>query len=60
MRNPVLSVFYRLKAEIRLRQLKRAVILLESEGFSVVRLQVIAGKTYIQSKSGSLIRVGKR
>lgn len=60
MSNPVLAVFYRLKDEARIRRLKRAINLLESEGLSVVRLKTVGGRQYIQSKSGAFIRVGKR
>jgi len=60
MVNPVLAVFYRIKDEAKIRRLKRAIRLLEAEGLSVVRLKTIGDKQYIQSKTGSFIRVGKR
>lgn len=60
MANPVLEVFNRIKTEARVRRLKRAIRLIESEGLSVVALKSIGGKQYIQARNGSYIRVGRK
>lgn len=60
MSNPVLAVFSRIKAEAKLRKLKKAIQTIETEGLSVVRLKSVDGRQYIQTKSGNWIRVGKK
>lgn len=60
MSNPVLAVISRIKAEAKLRKLKKAIQTIEGEGLYVVRLKTIQGRQYIQAKSGNWIRVGKK
>lgn len=60
MSNPVLAVISRIKAEAKLRKLKKAINTVQAEGLSVVRLKSVDGRQYIQTKSGNWIRVGKK
>lgn len=59
MVNPALYFFRRLKTEIKVRRLKRAIKLIESNNLSVVQLKTIGSSQYILGKSGSYLKIGR-
>ena len=60
MREYIIEKINKHKNRRRIKKLAKAIELLQKEGLSVVRLKTVGGTQYIEAKSGSYRKVGRR